>query len=212
VPLRDQTAVPAQSPALALRERTADNHKNAERSDFQRKLVSGQLDKAGYIGSLEQMWFVYRALAAQFNARRGSGAIFSLERDRTADLDADLNFFGLPAKSREALPSTWEFVGLIGKWGAAEGAELVGPLYVLEGSTNGSKFIARAVRKAYGLDGAQGTAFLDPYGDEQTAKWQAFRAELDSAVAVDQVDAVVESAKETFDAVTAIGAELLGRA
>ncbi len=132
--------------------------------------MSGKLETAGYIGWLGQMWFVYRAMAAQFSARPGKSAIFSAERDRTADLDADLTFFGLPAKAREALPSTRAFIGLLAQWGAAEGNELLGPLYVLEGSTNGSKFIARAVRKAYFLEGSQGTRFLDPYGDEQTAK------------------------------------------
>ena len=58
---------------------------------------------------------------------------------------------------------------------------LLGILYVLEGSTNGSKFIARKVRPAYELPATgEGSAYLDPYGDVQPARWQEFKAAMDA--------------------------------
>jgi heme oxygenase len=209
--MNDSIAVPV-SPALTLREQTADNHKRAEQSDFQRRFVTGKLSREHYAGWLEQMWFIYGALAKHLgsaSAHPVHAAIFASGRDRTPELEADLEFLGLAPDARKAVPATRAFVARIDEWAAAGGAELLGALYVLEGSTNGSKYIARAVRKAYEFAGAEGTRFLDPYGEEQMARWQEFRGRLDAGVAPADVPAVVQAARETFDAVSAIGQELL---
>jgi heme oxygenase len=208
------TAEPIVSAAVALREHTADDHHRAERSDFQRRFVSGRLPRAGYTAWLEQMWWVYRALAAHF---AGDGvpaphaALFADARDRTPDLAADLAFLGSAPGATRAVPATDAFLARIAQWAAVDPPALLGVLYVLEGSTNGSRYIANAVRKAYGLDGGSGTAFLDPYGEAQPARWKAFKRELDAAVSAHEVPSLIAAARETFNAVGAMGAELVGK-
>ena len=204
-------ATPARSAAVTLREHTADDHKRAEQSEFQRQFVSGRLSRAGSVGWLEQMWFVYGALARNF-AGSPYAAIFAGGRDRTPEIERDLESFAIPAATRRAVAATNAFIARIDAWAASDPAALLGALYVLEGSTNGSKYIARAVRKAYALGDAAGTAFLDPYGEKQMERWQGFRAELDAAVSAEEHDALVAAAGETFNAVRVMGEELLARA
>jgi heme oxygenase len=84
---------------------------------------------------------------------------------------------------------------------------LLGALYVLEGSTNGGRFLARALRKSWGLD-KDGIAYFDPYGEEQPQKWASFRKKMDSAsFDVAQQDAIVEMAKATFLAIAEVSDE-----
>ncbi len=52
---------------------------------------------------------------------------------------------------------------------------LLGMHYVLEGSNNGSRFIARHVGRAYQLSTGPGLRYLDPYGDRQRAYWMDFK-------------------------------------
>jgi heme oxygenase len=88
---------------------------------------------------------------------------------------------------------------------------LLGVLYVLEGSTNGSKYIARKVRPAYALpENGEGSAYLDPYGTAQPTRWQEFKAAMDGLnLPAGEVDQVVLAAMQTFDSIRDLGGELL---
>src|SRR5690606_37846418 len=75
-----------------------------------------------------------------------------------------------------------------------EPVALLGYHYVLEGSNNGSRFIAKAVRRAYDLGEGPGTMYLDPYGERQRETWARFKAAMDAAAfPPDQADAIVEA-------------------
>jgi heme oxygenase len=88
---------------------------------------------------------------------------------------------------------------------------LLGPLYVLEGSTNGSRVLARVLSRAWGSDGA-GLAYLDPYGDGQPTSWKAFKQEVDDLGLDDaSQSAVVEAARVTFQAISDISDEVARR-
>ena len=82
---------------------------------------------------------------------------------------------------------------------------------MLEGSTNGSRFIARSLRKAYPGADVGGMTFMDPYGENQPDHWRAFKVELDSVVASEAGPSLITAARATFTAVSAIGAELLSQ-
>ena len=96
-----------------------------------------------------------------------------------------------------------------------EGADpllLLGTHYVLEGSMNGNRFMASAIRKAYGFEGAEGTRYLDPYGDEQRERWAEFKGVLDAyPFTEDERARIVEADLATFRAIIEIHAAL-GRA
>ena len=200
------------TPTTVLREETAPHHRRAERTEFQRALLAGRLPLNSYRAWLGQMLVVYEALEEHLEALRARGKfvrLLALEWARTAELERDLA--ELRAGQEPPCPATLAFQSRLAAWAKGSPEALLGVLYVLEGSTNGSRHIARAIRSAYGLEGSRGTAFLDPYGDRQPDCWRAFKEALDAEVPSELVCGLVEAAGETFDAVTAIATALWER-
>jgi heme oxygenase len=200
--------------SVALREQTSEHHKRAERSDFQRRLLGGQLPVAAYTAWLEQMWFVYRDLESCLAGPGGynrSAALDAGSWRRTPQIESDLHYFGVTTESLSPVSATQEFLARLKQRAEVKTAALLGVVYVLEGSTNGSRYIARSLRKAYDLDGRGGLAFLDPYGDAQPERWRAFKSELDAATSPGEAGELIAAARETFDALTRIGEQLLAQ-
>lgn len=195
--------------AAMLKAETNDHHRRAEGSPFQRSMVKGTLPIGGYTGWLEQMRLVYRALEAELTVATAGdryAALLGSRWRRTPELLADLAHFGRPTEPMP-VPATSAFIAQLERWGREKSAALIGVLYVLEGSTNGSRYIARNLRKAYGLDAA-GLGYLDPYGEAQASEWAQFKVALDIAIAPSDLPTVTAGAIATFEAVTAIGEEL----
>jgi heme oxygenase (biliverdin-producing, ferredoxin) len=220
-PLADDPVGPSEragdSAAFALRQATAELHRRAEHSPFQRLLVAGRLPIQSYVGWLEQMHCLYRVLEARWAgaASGGTSGLGSLldGRGRTAELRRDLGHLVGMALDAEPLPATARFLARVERWASLGPGELVGMLYVLEGSTNGSRHIARVLRRVYpGLQGPDGLAFLEPYGEGQPERWRQFKTDLDRALTPLMVPAAIAGACATFEAVTEIGRELLARA
>lgn len=67
-------------------------------------------------------------------------------------------------------------------------AELVGMIYVLEGSTMGGQFLSHKIGNKYPM------RFFNGYGDNTAQKWQEFWVFANSVCAVDQYDDVGEMA------------------
>ncbi|CAN7551682.1 biliverdin-producing heme oxygenase [Phenylobacterium sp. LjRoot164] len=118
-----------------------------------------------------------RALAARFHSLHAgmetvlepwladvAGLDFSARR-RTRSLEADLAALGLNPQTPAAAPAP------------ADGAEALGFMYVLEGSSLGGKVIRKQAERA-GLD-MTGLSFLDPYGARTGEAWRAFLSVLD---------------------------------
>lgn len=193
-----------------LREDTRDLHTQAEKSTFQALMVKGELPKAVYVEGLGQMLLMHRALEAKLrDARAESPALAAIVTDqqfREAHIERDLAHFGVDQANITPSPATAEFVASL------EGAtpmQLLGMHYVLEGSNNGNRFIARAVAGAYRLDGA-GLAFLMPHGEQQPAVWEAFKAAMaEQDFTEAEMDEVVAAAKHMFHAIIAIHEGLL---
>jgi heme oxygenase len=121
----------------------------------------------------------------------------------------DLAFYQSDGEG-EGLPATRRFLDLLDTLAARTPLALLGVLYVLEGSTNGARFIARRIREAYDLPPDGGAAFVDPYGEAQPSQWKAFKdamEQLDLSEA--EARSVTAAAQETFDAVEALGGDLL---
>lgn len=199
---------------LTLREATATHHRRAEQHEFQRQFVRGTLPKHLYLRWLGQMLHVHAALETQLDrlvARQQElRSLFDDSRRKVPGIQRDLAFLGGdPAAA--PLPAVRALTARMAQLAADEPLALLGVFYVLEGSTNGSKFIARKVRPAYELpDSGEGSAYLDPYGDVQPARWQEFKAAMDAQqFPADEVTRMVAEARATFDAVHDLGGELL---
>jgi hypothetical protein len=81
--------------------------------------------------------------------------------------------------------------------------QLLGCLYVMEGSTLGGKILARHLRETcpeYDACYPESTqSFLNPYGLKTDEMWARFRERLSKVTSAADLSALVESAKKTFD-------------
>ncbi len=199
---------------LTLRESTASHHRRAEQHEFQQQFVRGTLPRPLYVRWLAQMLHIHAALEAQLerlvagNPRLAS--VFDDSRRKVAPLQQDLAFLGA-TPNQPPLPAVQTMVAWMDTLAESQPLALLGVFYVLEGSTNGSKFIARKVRPAYALpESGEGSAYLDPYGNAQPARWQEFKAAMDALdLPASEVEPIVLAAQQTFDSIRELGAELL---
>jgi heme oxygenase len=96
---------------------------------------------------------------------------------------------------------------------ASEPASLLGLHYVLEGSNNGSRFIAKGLMGAYGMAPGAGLRYMDPYGAEQRERWRAFRTTMDEVgFSAEDSDRLLESARHMFQGIVEISDDLLAEA
>jgi heme oxygenase len=160
------------------------------------------------------MLCIYRSLEGHLGrgTREGKYPGVDIEAWRkTPQLERDLAHFGHDVATPSPVPATGALVEQMGRWAAGSTPALLGVLYVLEGSTNGSRYIARSLRKAYDLSGEAGLAFMDPYGDLQPQRWLEFKRQLEASAGAGDLDGLIVAARATFDAVTEIGQGLLER-
>ncbi len=76
--------------------------------------------------------------------------------------------------------------------------DLLGALYVTEGSTLGGQIISRQLEQMLGLSARRGTAFFSSYGLQVGSMWRSFCSTLQSQTPVHQEDAVIAAARQTF--------------
>lgn len=205
-----EVSVP-QSLSTTLKAATHSLHQTAEQHPMQKALVGGRLTRGAYAGMLAQFHLVHEALESAIHTTIDAGgstgeALSAVWRPQLAHADqvlADMAFFG---GSRSApTPATEALVTLIDDLAATKPLGLLGLNYVLEGSINGSRFIAVALRKVYELSGSDGTQSLDPYGDRQVAVWKRWKHDLDAlGLTGDDRAIVIASAETMFKALVAI--------
>lgn len=218
-PFAAKAAQSAAEPVTALLKReTQANHDAAERHPLQKQLASGQLPLSLYGEYLAQLRVVHAALESRLANISTSGAVWAATLApafRHVDaIDADVAFIaqrtGGVASASAITPHAAALARDIASDTATTPAHILGMVYVLEGSMNGGRFIARVVRRAYGFDSAAGTRYMDPYGDEMPVRWAAFKAGLDAgAQTASERQAALDGAKRLFDAIARIGDELL---
>lgn len=207
------TETPAPSVMLQLREQTRDHHDAAEARELQRALARGELPVERYAAWLGQRLLMHRALERRVRAlvERDArlSAVVREELFQEANLLADLAHFDVDAAGLSPLPATARFLAKLARLAAEEPLGLLGAYYVFEGSKNGAAFLVKALRKAYGLSGADGLRYLDPHGARQRPLWLSFKQAMDAA-GFSEVEgrAMVGAAQATFDLIAAADDEL----
>lgn len=197
---------------VLLRDSTRAQHERAENHRFQSALARGQLSRQDYAAWLGQMYLLHRGLeTALRSAAEHSEPIRRVVQGyqyQQPYLEEDLEFLGVDIDSLEASPSTAAFVSGL-QTDDVDPLKLLGYHYVLEGSNNGSKFIARGLSKVYGLQPGPGMRYLDPYGDEQRQRWMDFKQDMDSVgFSSDEQELLVSAAKKMFDQIAAMSDDL----
>ena len=114
-------------------------------------------------------------------------------REKTPWLEDDLDFFDIERAQREQLPRVSELPSLSSR------AEILGAVYVLEGSTLGGQIIARHLEEALGLRDGRGYRYFLSYGSRVSAQWKTFRAELLRASSATNDPIILKAARGTFE-------------
>jgi heme oxygenase len=206
------TTAPAPTGIMGrLKSETAELHAVAEAKPLEEALIGGSINHDQYKKYLEQRWVVHRELEAATD--KALGADPRLERlglpglYQTANIEADLAHLGADTASIQAMKGSEGLLGMIR--GAGSTSVLMGIFYVFEGSKNGARYIAKSLAKAWGKSDLSGMKYLDPHGEAQRGLWMKFREDMNSIEwSTAEQDAMVEAAKETFRAISALDDEI----
>ncbi|MBX3354559.1 MAG: biliverdin-producing heme oxygenase [Phycisphaeraceae bacterium] len=208
-----------------LREATAEQHTRAEKHGVQQALVRGKAEPRLYAAWLCAMRGLHEPFEARLDAARrlpGFAAVIEDHHFRVSNIDEDLDALAVIMRQSGAEANATGRSGLPGPrsqaaWAAIDAmieidpALVIGPFYVLEGSTNGGRFIAQAIRRALPLPPNAGTRYLDPHGDLIRERWARTKAAIDALpLTPSQHDGIVAAAQKTFDMVTTLMDELDG--
>jgi heme oxygenase len=210
-------STPSTGVMLRLKTETADLHEEAEHHPLQRALAKGQLDRSVFIATLAQMHHLHvaldRLLGELAETTPAIAAVVTDEQYRARLTRADLEHFGVDPDAAPINDETRAAIDWLDAAARREPLIVLGAHYVLEGSNNGGRFIARSLAKAYDLEpGGPGLRTYDPYGDEQRAKWQAFKAAMtEQGFTPEQEDALVEGAKAMFGHIAALSSGVAAR-
>ncbi|TVQ33146.1 MAG: biliverdin-producing heme oxygenase [Phycisphaeraceae bacterium] len=193
-----------------LKASTQDLHDAAENHEFQRDMFKGKISREAYAAYLGQMLLVHRTLEGRLTDVRSEvpviGRIVASHQYQAPYLLEDLAFLDVDPDSISPTPATKAIIERIGR---ASPLALLGMHYVLEGSNNGSRYIAVNIRKAFDLQPGRGDRYLDPYGEDQRQHWAAFKRDMDAEVFTDeQQETLVAAAREMFEAISHISEDL----
>jgi heme oxygenase (biliverdin-IX-beta and delta-forming) len=197
----------------ALRESTKDMHNDAEGHEFQHSLGSGKLDRARYVTYLEQLYLLHEHLAGLLGqCAKSSPQIDAVVQDYHHDHSkvlGDLKYFGKEGADARPLQATRKICARMDQYAKSNPINLLGHLYVLEGSTNGAKFMAKNIVSGMNLPEEHGASYFDRYGDKQRERWTAFKERMNgNNFSPTEISGLVEAGKEMFIAFFEIGDEL----
>jgi heme oxygenase (biliverdin-IX-beta and delta-forming) len=166
-----------------LRQETRPYHDALEANAFNRALQAGTITEEQTARFLAKLYGFVVPFEAQLRARQGwFGPEWALERRfRSPLLRQDL-----PAA--DALPLAPNLPPLHTR------AQLLGALYVLEGSTLGGQIIARQLAK----NGVSIRAYFSGHAEQTGPLWKAFVQLLAAAATPETADEIVQSASLTF--------------
>ena len=188
----NETAVTLRPAVLArLRTETRDQHDAIEQT---LQLMDDDLTAAAYRHRLERFYGFYKPVEDRiFNNGSPLEEWLTLQhRRKTPLLEADLKALGQQAAA--PLPLCVDLPPL------NDAAEYFGCMYVLEGATLGGVLISRHIQKKLGMTAMTGGQFFNGYGERTGAMWQEFRTAItDFSFVTDQQDAVIASARATFE-------------
>jgi heme oxygenase len=169
-----------------LKLETALDHSRAEAA---LNVMSPNLDRTAYIAILRSLFgFVkgWEVWAESISSKGLADEVAS--RRRSSLLAADLGFFS------SSLPQS-----LYGGPGLPfdDSAQILGAMYVVEGSTLGGQYIARHVERLFSLVPGQGNLYFRGYGDRTGEMWRGVKTLLEQVPASEE-GKVLRGAKRLF--------------
>lgn len=180
-------AIDATPPVMErLKEATDDLHDALEALSFNERLMGGELSPTEYGHWLRALLAIHEPLEAQIRSRSDDrlAAVWSEQRARAEYLVDDLEQLGCSLETPDddrgvrALHAAHTTVEDVSNW---ETCDLLGALYVVEGSTLGGMYIAEQLREqSERLEAA--TSFYTAHGRETRPMWEAFGEAMNDVV------------------------------
>lgn len=181
-----------------LREQTRPAHQALEAQPLLKSLMSSQLTDTQYRQLLQSMLMFYRSLESELVP--AAAALLRQHPDpeyrylpRAPVLENDCRVLGCTTSGFIHSPVEFQL--------DKSEAYLVGVLYVIEGSTQGGRMIARHLAHILGVSENSGAGFFNIYRYDNS--WAAFRRWLSSDLAYnhqDEIKSAIEGANMTFTA------------
>lgn len=179
---------PSERPAILqrLRDETRPAHDALEQNDFNQRLLAGTVSEEATAHFLAKLYGFLQPYEAQV-ARHAFSAEWEIDQRQRAHLILqDLTPANGPAPTLPVCPkmpplATWP--------------QLLGAMYVVEGSTLGGQVIARQLAKA----GIPLRTYFSGYAERTGPMWKAFCHLLTQAAAETDQDELVQSASRTFN-------------
>jgi len=205
--------MPTETISERLKAQTRDLHQRAEQGGLPSDLLKGRLPRDRFVAMLEQLLLIHAELEDQIRQQRPSeprlAALVDDEQFKVQLLRQDLEHLGADPDSATPTGATFDLIARIRELGTGDPLSLIGLHYVLEGSTNGNRFIAEVARQAYRLDGRAGTRYLDPYGQAQRQRWAGFKQTLrELRFSPEEESRVIDSARAMFTGITRVYEDL----
>lgn len=195
-----------------LRTCTQDLHTDAEGQDFQRSMGTGNVQREPFIKYLGQLYYMHKHISDLLEQHRDMPVIQKVLKPYHQDLTCvtnDLAYFDRGVSDEPILPSTKRINDYLSELAATSPVSLLGALYVLEGSTNGAKFLAKSMRKALDCPVERGASYFDRYGEAQRQRWTKFKEDMVACnFSEAQTQELVAAARRMFQAFFEIGQDL----
>jgi heme oxygenase len=189
---------------MILKEAISAQHARMEALPFITALNAGELPIESYVGQLRAMAVIQGTLEHELSLT-DSGEIRTLflgRPSRLVHLRQDLSLFDplLIGDSEAALEQTRKIAERIRRYRVEQPTDLLGILYVLEGTTLGNAVHLPDVLKIFGAQTGGTAHYYTGYGDRTSEFWKAFsRAMNDFPLAAGDAQRLTQVALDFFD-------------
>ncbi|WDH82198.1 biliverdin-producing heme oxygenase [Paenibacillus urinalis] len=175
-----------------LRKETAEEHDRIEQNDYAKAIMNHTLNKADYQAYLEKFYGFILPIEQKIEQLDGVQelGIDMKHRAKSPLLEQDLAYL---SSNRQQVPLCSEIPEI------ALTEQLLGYLYVIEGSTLGGQVITRKLREHLALEPGAGLSYFNAYGQDTRVAWKELSGIMNSAAeAGANREVIVGTAKETF--------------
>lgn len=152
-------------------------------------LLDPDMDEEKYKKVLKGFFGFYQT--AEDVLRRRSD-FYSEGREKRESLRKDLNFFDINPDSVGSIP--------LQNIPHQKEEDILGLIYVIEGSTLGGQFLGKHFQKKFGFQEGEGLNFFSGYGPQTMKNWMETKSYIENAVSSQNLnkETLIQSAKASF--------------
>lgn len=170
-----------------LKNQTRSEHDSIEST---LNLLDPSMDEERYKKLLRGFYGFYQT--AESYLRDHSG-FYSQEKEKLESLRKDLIFFNINPESVEPIS--------LEKIPHQRSEDVLGLLYVIEGSTLGGQVLCQHFHKKFGLKQGEGLNFFSGYGSQTMNNWKKTKAHIEEMVSSHKLNKgdLIQAAKDSFN-------------